>query len=192
MITPRRIIVVVTAASLLAAFVINAIWFASTTGTGRLEPIVGVLGILAGITGLFAERWAAAQEARAAALDAIRTELQANGELLTSAAFGDAPDQPLRRTVYPRLHLSAVDAAFAGGALSTTRDAELITALHGWRNQVVRFNSQLALAEMLAFTVESESVLRDLRDGLHGDDGPLTRMRASIEGLLGRLAAADR
>jgi hypothetical protein len=189
MITPRRIIVAVTAASLLAAFVINAVWFATSTGTGRLEPIVGVLGILAGITGLFAERWAAAQEARDSALDAIRTELEANGKLLGSAAFGDGPDQALRRTVYPRLHLSAVDAAFAGGALSTTRDAELITALHGWRNQVVRFNSQLALAEMLAFTVESESVLRDLRDGLHGDDGPLTRMRGSIEDLLRRLAA---
>jgi hypothetical protein len=188
LVTPRRIIVVVTAASLLAAFVINAIWFARSTGTGRLEPIVGVLGILAGITGLIAERWAAAQEARQAALNAIRAELEANRDLLTSAAFGEGPNQPLRRTVYPRLYLSAVDAAFAGGALSTTRDAKLITALHGWRNQVVRFNSQLALAEMLAFTVESESVLRDLREGLHGTDGPLARMRTSIEGLVDRLA----
>jgi len=192
MFSPRRIIVVVTAASLIAAFVINAIWFVTSRGTGRLEPVVGVLGILAGITGLFAERWAAAQEAREAALDAIRAELEANDALLTSAAFGVGRDQPLRRTVYPRLHLSAVDAAFAGGSLSTTRDADLIAALHGWRNQVVRFNSQLALAEMLAFTLESESVLRDLRDGLHGSDGPLTTMRAAIQGLLGQLATAGR
>jgi hypothetical protein len=190
MFTPRRIIVVVTAASLVAAFVINSIWFLTSEGTGRLEPVVGVLGILAGITGLFAERWAAAQEAREAALDAIQGELEANDDLLTSEAFGNEPDQPLRRTVYPRLHLSAVDAAFAGGSLSTTRDAELTAALHGWRNQVVRFNSQLALAEMLAFTIESESVLRDLRDGLQGPDGPLTKMRAAIEGLLGQLEAA--
>ena len=192
MLTPRRIIVVVTATSLLAAFVINTIWFVTSTGTGRLEPVVGVLGILAGITGLFAERWAAAQESRDAALDAITAELEANDELLTSPAFGDEPGRPLRRTVYPRLHLSAVDAAFAGGSLSTTRDAELIAALHGWRNQVVRFNSQLALAEMMAFTIESESVLRDLRDGLHGADAPLTTMRASIEQLLGQLESAGR
>ena len=185
--TPRRIIVVVTAVSLAAAFVINAIWFATSVGHDRLEPVVGVLGILAGITGLVAERWAARQEARQAALDAIRAELEANDDLLASATFSQAPDQPLRRTVYPRLHLSAVDAAFASGALSTTRDAELIDALHAWRNQVVRFNSQLGLAEMLAFTVESESVLRDLRDGMHHEQGPLTRLRTSIEDLRGNL-----
>ena len=187
MITPRRIIVVVTAASLLAACVINVIWFARSTGTGRLEPVVGVLGILAGITGLVAERWAAAREAREEALQAIGTELRANRDLLASDAFGDDPDQPLRRQVFPRLYLSAVDAAFASGSLSSAQNAAMITELHTWRNQVVRFNSQLALAEILAFTVESESVLRDLRDGLHGADGPLARMRTSIAGLLGQL-----
>ena len=192
MLTPRRIIVVVTAASLIAACVINVVWFARSSGTSRLEPIVGVLGILAGITGLVAERWAAARESRDAALEAIGTELRANRELLASDAFGDDPNQPLRRQVFPRLYLSAVDAAFASGSLSSTQDAEMITELHAWRNQVVRFNSQLALAEILAFTVESESVLRDLRDGLHGTDGPLARIRTAIEGLLGRLAVAAR
>ena len=47
-------------------------------------------------------------------------ELRANYDLLASAAFGDDPDQPLRRQVFPRLHLSAVDAAFASGSLSST------------------------------------------------------------------------
>jgi len=188
MITPRRIIVVVTAASLAAAFVINAVWFATSSGNARLEPIVGVLGILAGITGLVAERWAAAREARDAALQAVDAELRANAELLGAPAFGDDPNQPLRRTVYPRLHLSAVDAALAGGSVSSARDVALVGELHAWRNQVVRFNAQLALAEILAFTVESESVLRDLREGLHGDQGPLIRLGAAIEALQAQLA----
>ena len=85
MLTPRRIIVVITAVSLSAAFVINAIWFATSIGRDRLEPVVGVLGILAGITGLVAERWAARQEARDAALDTIGTELEANDDLLSSS-----------------------------------------------------------------------------------------------------------
>lgn len=82
-----------------------------------------------------------------------------------------------------------MDAAFASGSFSSAQDAELVASLHAWRNQVVRFNAQLALAEILAFTVESESVLRDLRDGLHGPDGPLARMGTSIEGLLPRLVS---
>ena len=64
---------------------INTIWFATSVGPDRLEPVVGVLGILAGITGLVAERWAAAQEARDAALDTIGTELEANDDLLSSS-----------------------------------------------------------------------------------------------------------
>jgi hypothetical protein len=189
MITPRRTIVVVTAASLGAAFVVNAVWFATTSGSGRLEPIVGVLGILAGITGLVAERWAAAREARDAALQAINAELSANAELLGAPAFGDEENQPVRRTVYPRLHLSAVDAALAGGSVSSARDVALVGELHAWRNQVVRFNAQLALAEILAFTVESEPVLRDLREGLQGDEGPLIRLGAEIVALQAQLGA---
>ena len=192
MITPRRTIIVVTAASLAAAFVVNAVWFAASSGSGRLEPVVGVLGILAGITGLVAERWAAAREARDAALQAINAELRANAELLGATAFSSEKNQPLRRTVYPRLHLSAVDAALAGGSVSSARDVALVGELHAWRNQVIRFNAQLALAEILAFTVESESVLRDLREGLQGDEGPLSRLGAAIVALQAQLGGAER
>ena len=98
----------------------------------------------------------------------------------------------MRRQIYPRLQLSAVDAAFAEGSLSSVRDAALLGDLHAWRNQVTRFNSQLALAEILAFTIESESVLRDLRDGLHGENGPLARLEGAIDNLLSRLPADHR
>ena len=135
------------------------------------------------------ERWAAACEARDAALEAINAELSANAELLGAPAFSDDPNQPLRRTVYPRLHLSAVDAALADGSVSSASDVALARKLHAWRNQVVRFNAQLALAEILAFTVESESVLRDLREGLQGDQGPLVRLGAAIVALQTQLPA---
>jgi hypothetical protein len=189
MITPRRIIVVVTAASLVAAFVVNAVWFSVSTGSARLEPIVGVLGILAGITGLVAERWAATREARDAALRAVSTELSANAELLGASAFLEDPNGLLRRTIYPRFQLSAVDTALAGGSVSSARDFGLVGQLHAWRNQVVRFNAGLAVAEILAFTVESESVLRDLYEGLHADDGPLIRLGTAIEALQAQLPA---
>jgi len=72
--------------------------------------------------------------------------------------------------------------------VSSARDVALVGELHAWRNQVVRFNAQLALAEILAFSVESESVLRDLREGLQGDQGPLNRLCAAIQALQAQLA----
>jgi hypothetical protein len=42
---------------------------------------------------------------------------------------------------------------------------------------------------MLAFTVESESVLRDLHEGLHAHDGPLIRLGAAIKALKAQLPA---
>lgn len=192
MATRRRIIVVVTVVSLVAAFVINAIWFATSTGTGRFEPVVGVFGIVAGITGLFAERWAAAQETRDAALDAIHQELEQNQDTLAKSPFVKEPDRPLRRGVFPRLHLSALDAAFAGGALSATRDADLIGALHDWRNQVTKFNSQLAMGELLTFTAQDDSTLRDLHEGLHSEEGSPAQLRAAIDELVAQLDAAAR
>ena len=80
--TPRRIIVVVTAVSLAAAFVINAIWFATSAGTDRLEPVVGVLGSWPASPAWSLSDGPAAQEARDAALDAIGAELEANDDLL--------------------------------------------------------------------------------------------------------------
>jgi hypothetical protein len=70
-----------------------------------------------------------AREARDAALHAIGQELRANREVLPS--FADDPSRPVRRQIYPRLHLSAVDAAFAEGSLSSVRDADLLGDLHG-------------------------------------------------------------
>ena len=76
--------------------------------------------------------------------------------------------------------------------MSSARDVALVGELHAWRNQVIRFNAQLALAEILAFTVESESVLRDLRAGLQGDEGPLIRLGAAIVALQAQLGGAER
>jgi hypothetical protein len=77
------------------------------------------------------------REARDAALQAINAELRANAELLAAPAFSNEKNQPLRRTVYPRLHLSAWT-AFAAGSVSSARDVALARELHAWRNQVDR------------------------------------------------------
>lgn len=181
---PRTWIMAVTAGSLAVAFVVSAVWWSRSTGTSRFEPAVQVLGLLGGITGIVAERWAAGRERRAEALQAIGEELHDNRKILTSPPFAVGTAQPARRQVYPRMNLSAVNAALSSAVLSPRRDESLAGLLHDWRNEAEIFNHQLSLAEILAFTNGSDDVLRDLYQGLHSADGPLERMQEHLAGLL--------
>ncbi|MEU4479440.1 hypothetical protein AB0F68_15455 [Micromonospora sp. NPDC023966] len=174
----------VTAGSLAVAFVVSAIWWTRSSGTSSFEPAVQILGLLGGITGIVAERWAAGRERRAEALQAIGDELQDNGRILASPPFAVGTTQPARRQVYPRMNLSAVNAALSSAVLSPRRDETLVGMLHDWRNEAEIFNHQLSLAEILAFTNGSDDVLRDLYQGLHSADGPLERMQDALNALL--------
>ncbi|MFG3601591.1 hypothetical protein [Micromonospora chersina] len=175
---------VVTAGSLAVAFVVSAVWWSRSSGTSSFEPAVQVLGLLGGITGIVAERWAAGRERRAEALQAIGEELQDNRKILATPPFAVGTAQPARRQVYPRMNLSAVNAALSSAVLSPRRDETLAGMLHDWRNEAEIFNHQLSLAEILAFTNGSDEVLRDLYQGLHSADGPLERMQDQLAALL--------
>ncbi|MFG1828643.1 hypothetical protein [Micromonospora chersina] len=184
MTAPRTWIMLVTAGSLAVAFVVSAVWWTRSSGVSSFEPTVQVLGLLGGITGIVAERWAAGRERRAEALQAIGEELRDNARILAAAPFAVDTTQPARRQVYPRLSLSAVNAALSSAVLSPRRDEELVGMLHDWRNEAEIFNHQLSLAEILAFTNGSDEVLRDLHQGLHSADGPLEQMQEHLTALL--------
>ncbi|MEW2328216.1 hypothetical protein AB0880_10440 [Micromonospora chersina] len=184
MTAPRTWIMLVTAGSLTVAFVVSAVWWTRSSGVASFEPTVQVLGLLGGITGIVAERWAAGRERRAEALQAIGEELRDNGRILASPPFAVDTTQPARRQVYPRLSLSAVNAALSSAVLSPRRDEALVGMLHDWRNEAEIFNHQLSLAEILAFTNGSDEVLRDLHQGLHSAHGPLERMQEHLAALL--------
>jgi len=185
--TARLLIILATTGSLVLAFVLTAFWFTGASGSGRLEPAAEALGLLAGISGVVAERRAATRERRAQALAAVRDELDVNHAVLDLPPFAPvvpgAPGGRPVRQVYRRLLFSAVDAALLSAVLSPSRDGELTRLLRDWRNQVEVFNQQLSLAEILAFTTDSaqvQAVLDDLHDGLHGPDGPLVGLRARL------------
>ncbi|WNM40923.1 hypothetical protein RMN56_06115 [Micromonospora halotolerans] len=192
MTAPRTWIMLVTAGSLAVAFVVSAVWWSRSSGTSSFEPTVQVLGLLGGITGIVAERWAAGRERRAEALQAIGDELHDNRKILASPPFAGDAAQPARRQVYPRMSLSAVNAALSSAVLSPRRDEGLSSMLHDWRNEAEIFNHQLSLAEILAFTNGSDDVLRDLYQGLHSADGPLERMQEHLTGLLATLPRTAR
>lgn len=171
----RLAITVATFAALAVALIGGVGWFAVSAPADRWEPAVNTLALLAGLTGIFAERWAAERERRDQAVASIATELGHNHDVLADEAF--QPTDLRRRRVYPRLMVSAVDSAFASGALSPRRDAELIDRLHRWRSTVAAVNRRLDLTESLTFSAATAEEVEQFNRALHRDDGYLHGVR---------------
>lgn len=186
----RFAITIATFAALAVALLLGVTWFFDSPSGQRFEPAVNTLALLAGLTGIFAERWAAERERRNQAVASIATELRHNRELLSDEAFRSTDLN--RRRVYPRLMISAVDSAFASGALSPRRDSELIEALHRWRSTVNAVNRRLDLTESLTFTTTSATEIEQFNRALHREDGYLHGVRELLDELSGGPFAARR
>jgi ABC-type transporter Mla subunit MlaD len=173
----RLVITALTFGALAVAAGLGIAWLVVSPGDQRWEPAVNTLALLAGISGIFAERWAAERERRLQAVESIRAELAHDVEVLDDDAFSMDPDGFRRRRVYPRLVVSAVDSAFASGALSRRRDGELIRRLHAWRDIVNTVNRRLDLTESLTFATGSMDEVEAFNRALHRSDGYLTGVR---------------
>lgn len=176
----RLVITALTFGALAVAAGLGVAWLVVSPGDQRWEPAVNTLALLAGITGIFAERWAADRERRLQAVESIRAELAHDVEVLSDDAFTRDPDAFRRRRVYPRLVVSAVDSAFASGALSRRRDGELIAKLHAWRDTVNTVNRRLDLTESLTFATSSTDEVESFNRALHRSDGYLIGARALL------------
>jgi hypothetical protein len=169
----------VTFGSVAVAALMSVVWFA--TGEGRFEPAVGLLGMLGGLTGILAERRTAATERRGTVLTSLADELRRADAILADPRFdGVAP------CVYPRLPVSATDAAVISGAL--TGDTGLLTRLHRWRDEANDFNRRLELTEMRLFGAGAAHEAVDYARALRG--GYLDHVRAQLAGLRTDLVGA--
>jgi hypothetical protein len=179
----RRIIVLLTNLGLVLAFVFAVAWM--MTGNGKMEAAATVTALFAAITGVRAERWAAVREHRKRVLDALEQELLGNQESLDDERFRPLQGLSLRRRVFPRLNLSAVDAALTSGTLETQADAALVTMLYQWRDAVHELNHRLDLTEVYLFsadTIEPDE-LQAFDEALHSADGILDVVSALLANL---------
>jgi hypothetical protein len=180
------IIAVVTFCSVASAAIISIIWFSTTSGVSRLEPAVQIFGLLGGLTGVLAERRASARERRHLALVTLIDELQRDACILADSQYAPSKETP-RPRVYPRLPVSATDAALTLGALAARSDAELLRRLHNWRDRVNGFNRRLELTEFISFTSGNPAEVADFERALHRSDGYLSHIRHDLSELQGYL-----
>ncbi|MET8680236.1 hypothetical protein ABZW18_22280 [Streptomyces sp. NPDC004647] len=170
---------VLTFGALALALGVCASWLVAAPFDGKWEPVIQTLALVAAISGVFAERRAAAQERERQTLHALADELVKNTGILDDARFRPLdPAGPVHR-VFPRPVLSATDAALISGVLADPAHSGLVALLHEWRDTVNELNRRLDLAELRSFVVEAKSaeLLRVDRD-LRREDGHLHRARA--------------
>ena len=185
---PRSsLIAVATFSSVALSAVISIVWFITTSGESRFEPTVQLFGLLAGLTGVLAERRAAAGERRHLALVTLMDELRRDTVILDGKEFAPSKELP-RPRVYPRLPASATDAALTSGALAKRSDDVLLRHLHNWRDKVNGFNRRLELTEIRVFTSGIPAEVAEFERALHCSDGYLNQIRGHLRDLQDYLA----
>jgi len=166
---------------------ISITWFVTASGASRFEPAVQTLGLLAGLTGVLAERRAAARERRHLTLVTLMDELRRGVSILDDPQFAPTKESP-RPRVYPRLPVSATDAALISGALAERSDDGLLRLLHNWRDEVNGFNRRLELTEIRIFTPGMPTEVAEFERTLHRRNGYLNQIRHHLRDLQGYLA----
>lgn len=161
------IIALTTFGSIAVAAIISIVWFWVSDSESRFEPAVGILGLLGGLFGILAERRAATHERRRTAMTSLADELGRAKEVLSDGCW-PASGSDHRPRVYPRLPISAVDAALVSGALTEPGDADLVGRLHQWRDEANGFNRRLDLTEIRVLVVGAAHETPDFDRALNG------------------------
>jgi hypothetical protein len=184
----RKVIVSLTNGSLVLAFILAIVWL--WTGRDGLEAAATVSALFAAIAGVRVERWAGAREQRKRALEALMAELERNKQIIAGERFQPLHGPSARRRVFPRLNLSAVDAAVISGALESRRDQGLLHVLYQWRDSVRELNHRLDLTEVYLFSADviQTEELEAFDEALHSTDGIFTEVATLLDALTARLS----
>lgn len=185
---PRSsLIALATFSSVAISAAISITWFITASGASRFEPAVQTFGLLAGLTGVLAERRAAARERRNLTLVTLADELRKCISILDHPQFAPSEEIP-RPRVYPRLPVSATDAALISGALAKRSDDDLLRLLHDWRDEVNGFNRRLELTEVRTFTSQMPEEVAEFERILHRSNSYLNQIRRRVQDLQSYLA----
>ena len=142
-------------------------WFLTVQpGNSEYEPAVEGIGFIGALIGVLAERRVKAREIRRQTLSTIVDELARNREVLGDTAFRIRTLRPGLPQLYPRLRHSAIDTAFATGAVLDIRDPRTATMLHGWRAEVTEFNRRLDLTELREVIIGERREFHELHAAL--------------------------
>jgi hypothetical protein len=148
---PRRWAGILTIALLIGAFAVGVVGILRAHQI-QYHLVVETVAIVAGITGIYAERRAAAVERRRAAVGAVNDELDKNVAVLEDDKRfpQQSPTNP-RPHRFPRLAVTAVETCLANGVLTEDGDSPRGDALRQWLEAARAFNRGLGVSELLFY-----------------------------------------
>lgn len=159
----KRLVTLITFVSLLLGFILATVWWAKER---NFEPLLTALGLLATITGIFAERWASAYEKKIEFMRALLNECRANKAILSDNRFKPNSRKSGRPIVFPRLIISGTETALASGVFAERKDRELFSLLYNWLRTANEFNRRLDITELRVFTNLSPQEMISLYEAL--------------------------
>jgi|GEM_PF-1747991 len=181
------LIAVATFSSVAFSAVLSIAWFFAASGASRFAPAVHMFGLLGGLTGVLVGRWSSAREGRHRALVNLVDEFRRDASILADPQYVPSTEAP-RARVYPRLLVSATNAALTVGALAERSDDELLRRLHRWRDDVNGFNRRLELTEFHCLRSGDPTEIAKFERALHRSDGYLHQIRRDLPELQDYLA----
>jgi hypothetical protein len=175
-----RLAVRTTTFVLLFGLLVQSAWWCWIPSEPVMQPINTVLAASAAISGIPAERLAAAAERRRQALLALRHELDRNRTILMNVRA--LVQRPFYGQIYPRLILDALDTATLLSALNPVRDQAVLARVMDWRGTAADLNRRLEMTELRLCTGEpvERSELELLRDVARRADGPFAQASSSL------------
>ncbi|MGD1909505.1 MAG: hypothetical protein ACFB2X_01155 [Rivularia sp. (in: cyanobacteria)] len=160
----KNIVSSVTFCSLAFGLILAIIWCVKTPY--EFEPALTAIGLLATLTGIFAERWASIKEQQRVLLLTLYREFQDNAAILSNPQFHQNIDNIEHPVVYPRLIMSVTETAIASGIFTESKYRDLFWLLHQWRNIVNKFNRKLDITELRTFVDPSPQESREFYQAL--------------------------
>ncbi len=163
----KNIVSSITFCSLVSGLILAITWLIIDSQKNNIfEPALTAIGLLATLTGIFAERWASVKEERRVLLLALYREFQDNKAILSDSRFHlniDTIEHPL---VYPRLLMSVTETAITSGVFAEDKYQDMFRLLHQWRDIVNEFNRRLDITELRTFVDPSPPEIRDFYQAL--------------------------
>ncbi|QQR84043.1 hypothetical protein IPJ72_02505 [Candidatus Peregrinibacteria bacterium] len=146
------------------------------------EPIITTILIVAGIAGIYIEKWSNSKQKRKDLLHALVHELYINLNIIQDNKFNPNHEKIKQFVVFPRVINIATEACIVSSAFISDNDKTLFKLMHSWVEHSMELNNRLSLTENAMLNDATPSNITNWREKLR-DGETLLGIKESLNDL---------